>query len=186
MITMTRAIDVAKYILEQREARNHMTTTFALQKLLYYVQAWMLVAQDRPLFDDPITAWKHGPVVKDIFKTYCKGRRYIFTREIPDGESSKVSREDRAVIDRVLSLYDNKDDKHLGDMLEQMSHEEEPWSKANLNDTITTDSMLAFYSMVQANEVESSAPVPNLADVSKRTFISSEDAQFLENLIAGE
>ena len=73
---MAKAIDVAKYILEQRDAHGHETTTFALQKLLYYCQSWMLVANGRPLFDEPIVAWRHGPVVRAVYP-YCKGRRLI-------------------------------------------------------------------------------------------------------------
>lgn len=181
---MAKAVDVAKYILEQRDARSHMTTTFALQKLLYYCQSWMLVGRNRILFPDEIVAWEHGPVVTDVWP-YCRGRRVLFPREITEGDSDNLTLEERSLIDRVLAMYENVDDKRLGDDLEQMSHEEKPWADAGRNKTITPESMLAFYSIVQAYpEVDHAAPVPNLADVSERTFVSDEDAQWLENLIA--
>lgn len=183
---MARAVDVARYILEQREARGHMTTTYALQKLLYYCQSWMLVARDRPLFDDKIEAWQHGPVVTSVFP-YCSRRHYIFPREIPDGHASALRIEERALVDRILSLHEDADDDGLGDRLESMSHAERPWADAvdREDKTISLESMLDYYSMLQANPSMSEASeVPLLADVSDRSFISQEDADWLDSFLS--
>jgi uncharacterized phage-associated protein len=186
MIDMAKAVDVARYILEQREARNHMTTAFALQKLLYYCQSWMLVARDRPLFEDEIQAWEHGPVVKSVYP-YCRGRRYVFAREVTGGDADALTLEERALVDRVLALYEGKDDHKLGDDLEKMSHAEKPWSdvRDTSNQIITPESMLSYYSALQANPgMEHSAPIPDLADVSDRMFISQEDADWLQSVLS--
>ena len=159
---MAKAIDVAKYILEQRDAHGHETTTFALQKLLYYCQSWMLVANDRPLFDEPIVAWRHGPVVRAVYP-YCKGRRLIFPREIPDGNSDRLNVVERSLIDRVVSQFDRPDDKRLSDNLEKMSHEETPWAETQQGNIIPRERMLSFYSQVQANpKIDHAAPIPDL------------------------
>ncbi len=47
---MARAVDVATYILDREGEMSAMK----LQKLVYYSQAWSLVWDDRPLFDDRI------------------------------------------------------------------------------------------------------------------------------------
>ena len=181
---MAKAVDVAKYILKQRDARSHMTTVFALQKLLYYCQSWMLVAKNRALFPDEIVAWRHGPVVKTV-SPYCQGRHYVFPREVTGGDADALSLEERALVDRVLAMYDETDDQRLGDSLENMSHRERPWANVNLNETITPQSMLDFYSEIQANpDMDHAAPIPNLADVSDRTFISNDDAEWIESLLA--
>lgn len=181
---MAKAVDVAKYILEQRDARNHMTTAYALQKLLYYCQSWMLVSKGTTLFPDEIVAWEHGPVVKSV-NPYCRGRRYVFPREVTDGNTDDLSLEERAVVDRVLSMYDKANDSHLGDSLEKMSHQERPWASIKINEVITPQSMLDFYSLLQADpSMDHAAPVPDLADVSDRTFISDEDAEWIGSLLA--
>lgn len=184
---MSSAVDVARYILDQREARGHMTTTFALQKLLYYCQSWNLVGNDEPLFDDVIEAWEHGPVVRSV-APYCSGRHYIFAREIPCGRPDEIPTMGKLLIDKVLGLYEDVDDSCLGDDLEAMSHAELPWADARKADdkTISTQSMLDYYSAVQANPtIEHAAPVPPTAEVSKRTFITESDAAWLANLLAG-
>ena len=55
--------DVAAYIV----ARFGRIDTFKLQKLLYYSQAWHLVWDGEPLFEDEIEAWAAGPVVRSVY-----------------------------------------------------------------------------------------------------------------------
>ena len=52
-----RVFDVAAYILEQKGSM----TTMKLQKLVYYSQAWSLVWDEKPLFEEAIEAWANGP-----------------------------------------------------------------------------------------------------------------------------
>jgi uncharacterized phage-associated protein len=59
---MANVRDVAQYILEQQG----QMTTWKLQKLVYYAQAWSLVWDERPLFDDRIEAWANGPVIRSL------------------------------------------------------------------------------------------------------------------------
>ena len=48
-----RAVDVAAYILQEQGP----TPALKLQKLVYYSQAWSLVWDDKPLFEEEIEAW---------------------------------------------------------------------------------------------------------------------------------
>ncbi len=41
-----------------------------LQKLLYYAQGIFLAINDEPLFEEPILAWAHGPVVESVYHEY--------------------------------------------------------------------------------------------------------------------
>lgn len=61
-----KALDVAKYFLflaRNREAGDTISN-LKIQKMLYYAQGYSLALFNKPLFDDRIEAWKHGPVVK--------------------------------------------------------------------------------------------------------------------------
>ena len=67
----------------------------------------------------------------------------------------------------------------------EMSHQERPWASIKINEVITPQSMLDFYSLLQADpSMDHAAPVPDLADVSDRTFISDEDAEWIGSLLA--
>lgn len=59
---MASVYDVATYILEKQGAM----TTWKLQKLVYYSQAWSLVWDDDVLFPEEIEAWANGPVVREL------------------------------------------------------------------------------------------------------------------------
>ena len=66
---MANVFDTAKYILEQ----SGPMSTMKLQKLCYYSQAWSLVWDDSPLFEEDFQAWANGPVcTKLFFKTQGK------------------------------------------------------------------------------------------------------------------
>ncbi len=64
-----RVFDVAAYILEKKG----IMSTMKLQKLVYYSQAWSMVWDEKPLFEENIEAWANGPVVRDLFY-YHRGR----------------------------------------------------------------------------------------------------------------
>lgn len=180
---MTKAVDVARYILEQRRARGHTTTTFTLQKLLYYTQAWMLVATGKPLFDDEIVAWAHGPVVLSVWP-YCSGRRFIGPSQIPEGDDRTLGLEERTLVDRVLAPFETIEDSQLGDTLEEMSHKEEPWFVTPRNRQIDHDRMLSYYARVQADpNTPHAAPIPDLSDIATQVFMSQEEITFIHDLL---
>ncbi len=111
--------DVAQYILEKRGRM----TTWKLQKLVYYSQAWSLVWDEKPLFKDEIQAWANGPVVPNLYRIHA-GQFYIDT--IPNSKPSRLTSAQRETIDAVLDAYGGKDSRWLRDH----SHKEDPWKKA--------------------------------------------------------
>lgn len=60
---MATVFDVAEYILQKLGE----VTTMKLQKLVYYCQAWSLVWDEQPLFEDDFQAWANGPVCPALF-----------------------------------------------------------------------------------------------------------------------
>lgn len=115
-------LDVASYILDRRRG----LTTFELQKLVYYAQAWSLAWDGRPLFDEEIQAWTNGPVVPRLFHAH---RKWFMVRGIQGGRADRVGPEDRAKVDAVLDYYG----EHGAPALVQMTHEDQPWRQARGN-----------------------------------------------------
>lgn len=68
-----KALDVAKYVLSLTDEKSGNTiSNLGLQKLLYYVQGYYIACFNKPLFEENILAWDHGPVVKEVYEEYKK------------------------------------------------------------------------------------------------------------------
>ncbi len=80
-------------------------STWKLQKLVYYSQAWHLVWDEEPLFEERIKAWANGPVVPALYRTY----RGQFKVEVPrTGDPSNLTQSEIDSIDSVLGFYGKK------------------------------------------------------------------------------
>ena len=94
-----------------------------LHKLLYYCQAWSLVWDEAPLFDEHIEAWANGPVVPEVYQLH---RGEFLLRGWPYGDSDNLTEEQRETIERVLDFYGGKTAQWLSDL----THREQPWQEA--------------------------------------------------------
>lgn len=108
--------DVATYILEKCGAM----TTMKLQKLAYYSQAWSLVWEDRPIFNEEFQAWANGPVAPALYN-YHKGQYYI--EKCTLGNAANLTAEDLTTIDSIIAHYGDKPSQWLSDL----THSEQPW-----------------------------------------------------------
>lgn len=129
---MTKAIDVLNYLKETR----FLLGETQYQKLLYYVQAWSLAWDGTPLFDDPIEAWKNGPVVRGC-------RHQTDSAAAPHS----LTTAQKAKIDAVVDYYGTKTGKELADL----THTERPWrdARGNLNDGLPSTQAITHTSMKQ-------------------------------------
>lgn len=143
---MTTAKDVAAYILKKQGSMTTMTT-WKLQKLLYYCQAWSLVWDEKRLFPDKIKAWENGPVVPSVYVLH-KGMFKIKASDLTDGNPSNLSAEQRETCDAILKFYGPKPGQWLSDL----THAERPWQDArqkagpnNPSPEITLASLAEYY-----------------------------------------
>ncbi|BBY22693.1 Panacea domain-containing protein [Mycobacterium stomatepiae] len=70
------AREIAEWFLAWADDTEADISNLKLQKLLYYAQGHYLATSGKPLFDDEIQAWAHGPVVPAVyhaFKSYGRG-----------------------------------------------------------------------------------------------------------------
>lgn len=141
---MANVFDVAKYILRKKGRLS----TMKLQKLCYYSQAWSLVWDDAPLFDEEFEAWANGPVCRELFlKTQGK---FWVNADDENGDIRKLKNYQKDTIDAVLNHYGNKDAQWLN----QLTHMEDPWKSARKgvpmgvgsDNIISKESMAVYYS----------------------------------------
>ncbi|MDR1038847.1 MAG: DUF4065 domain-containing protein [Deltaproteobacteria bacterium] len=61
------AVAVANWFISRNQEVSGDMTHLKLQKMLFLAQGWHLAYFDFPLFEDPIEAWKYGPVVAAVY-----------------------------------------------------------------------------------------------------------------------
>lgn len=141
---MANVFDVATYILEK--VKN--TTTWKLQKLVYYSQAWHAVWSDEQLFPEETQAWANGPVCRALYIEH-KGRFQIAAGDL-EGDPSQLTDDQRDSIDRVIDAYNG----YSGQQLSDLTHSEKPWRAARKGvptgerseKVISVGSMVEYYS----------------------------------------
>jgi uncharacterized phage-associated protein len=139
---MANVNDIAAAILQRQGAMS----TWKLQKLVYYCQAWHAVWEDEALFDEPIQAWANGPVVRSL---YDQHRGLFNVSGWRTGDPSRLTEQESTSIDAVLRTYGAMS----GADLSALTHREPPWRDARAglpegergNATVPLDAMAEYY-----------------------------------------
>lgn len=140
---MTSVFDVAKYILH----KMGRLSTWKLQKLCYYSQAWQLAWTGEPIFDEDFEAWSNGPVCRKLFNAH-RGK-YSVTENDLQGNADLLNADQKETIDMILNGYGNM----MPYELREQTHIEAPWKTARGNckegehceNVITKASMNEYY-----------------------------------------
>jgi len=138
----TTILDVAAYILKKAGPM----TAMKLQKLCYYSQAWSLVWDEAPLFEEPFEAWANGPVAPELY-AHHRGRFTLHALDV--GDAGNLGHDQRETIDAVVKAYGKLTARQLSDL----SHAERPWREARKGlqptdrgqNRISIECMLEFY-----------------------------------------
>ena len=120
---VTTANHVADYFLAFCHEHGDVLTNLKLQKVVYYAQAWHIALKTKPLFDDRIEAWVHGPVVPALYRRF---KRFGW---------------EPITLQPRVPAFTNGTEKHLVEVfsaygqfsawdLERMTHDEAPWRNA--------------------------------------------------------
>lgn len=148
---MPSVFDVARYILRKRGSMS----TWKLQKLVYYSQAWHLVWDDERLFGEPIEAWPAGPVSPVLYRV-LKGKFAIGPSAFKHGRLRNLCASQRTSIDAVLDFYAERESHWLTELIRS----EAPWVKARAGlhsnergrKRISVRAMRSYYSALVADD----------------------------------
>jgi len=142
---MADVIDVANYILEisreeSEDGEYELISHMKLQKLIYYCQGYFLALYGKPLFPEPIEAWKHGPVCPKLYHILKDYGALPITASI-DPERIMLDKNERYLIEMVYDSYG----QYSASRLRKITHEEAPWKNAWINTAIPQETMLKFF-----------------------------------------
>lgn len=117
------ALDVAKYVIEHEHSKGREVSNLRLQKLLYFVQAKVLMETDEPCFEDEMQAWDFGPVVPSVYYKYrIYGSMDIeMNEDVPNIESKIIE-----FISAILEFCSN----YPTYQLVEITHQQSPWINA--------------------------------------------------------
>ena len=141
---MANVFDAAQYILYKMGRMS----TWKLQKLCYYSQAWHFTWTETPLFQEDFQAWTNGPVCPELFYAH-QGKFMIDENDLEAGDMSELTEDEKESIDIVLERYGGREPYDL----REQSHSEPPWKNARGNmpetakcqNVITKESMGEYY-----------------------------------------
>ena len=118
---MPTSVDVANYFLSL-EGDDGEISNLKLQKLVYYAQGFSLALLDGPLFNEPVEAWMHGPVIASLYRQFSQ----YGSNAIPAParfDASVFTRAQKRLLDDVYDVYG----QYTAWKLRQLTHEEDPW-----------------------------------------------------------
>lgn len=120
---MANIHDVAKcflYLDDTNEGDG--ISNLKLQKLVYYAQGFFSAIFGKPLFNEEICAWAHGPVVPALYHQYkLFGSDHIPTPT--DFDMSSLTQNEFELVEEVFEVFG----QFSAWKLRNMTHEEAPW-----------------------------------------------------------
>lgn len=122
------ALEVAKYVINHEHNNGREISNLRLQKLLYFVQAKVLVETGDPCFDDVMEAWDYGPVVPVVYHKYkIYGSWDIQISDVLVDIEDRI----RTFIDAMLDYCRN----YPTYQLVEITHKQDPWIQAHQRGT---------------------------------------------------
>lgn len=156
--------EVAAYVINKSIELDKPITNLKLQKILYYIQAGFLVKSNEPCFDSRIEAWRHGPVVPEIYQEFRSyGAEEIIDKVFMRKELVFSTENDVFEFNEVkITLkfeFESNHTKIINDIVESYlykgaweivnkTHVEAPWKDAydgTDNVVIDNDAILVYY-----------------------------------------
>ena len=140
-----KAQAVANYFLDHAEIDSIPITPLKLIKLVYIAYGWHIALIEKKLFDEPILAWKHGPVIESLYHEFKNfGNSPIFRRsydfDLDSGDFyipiiEKKEEQTLFILSKVWLSYK----EFTASQLRNITYEEgSPWSKVYKPEKRTT------------------------------------------------
>lgn len=157
---MYNVLDVSAYVVNYSNKKEYSISNLRLQKLLYFIQAFYLIKENKPCFKEKIFAWELGPVVPEVYHVYKQyGSRHIppvktyfkikddslWKTERIRYDDEKISVEDKKMINSVVDKFS----EYSSYDLVELTHDQDPWNNAyhgsNNDKEITIQSIKEYF-----------------------------------------
>ena len=100
------AVNVANFFVELANAEeDSCMTNLKLNKLVYFAQAWSLEKLGKPLFEEEVEAWQHGPVIPSVYTAFSPCGRDRISETTAGYDESEISSEEMDLLLDVTDKY---------------------------------------------------------------------------------
>lgn len=141
---MATAKDVSEVFLRLSQPELGDTiSNLKIQKLVYYAQGFHIALYEKPLFEENIVNWEHGPVVEELYHEYKKFENGpIIIDGLDEKDFSLIFNTDQIdLIVEVNEIYG----QFSAWKLRNMTHEEKPWLETQRNEVISHTLLYEYF-----------------------------------------
>jgi uncharacterized phage-associated protein len=159
------AAAVANEFLRLAHRDEKTITPLKMQKLVYFAHGWYLAITGRPLLQEPIQAWRYGPVISSLYQQFkeCGSNPIRFPASIltqgsylPAQLDREGSSEDIAMARQVITRVWERYSDYSASQLTTFTHSDDtPWALVPNRDLpeqiIPNDSIRNYFARQAAN-----------------------------------
>lgn len=163
------AAAIANFFIDKKNKTNTDLTHLKLQKLLYYAQGWYMANFNERLFDEEIEAWRHGPVVRSIYRALSGSKNNQISNKINTVYGSvygpqDIVESDKKTIEFLNEFWELFSPLHAYTLANSTHQPGTPWHKVYTGNSdiigwgeTIPDSLINEYFTAQKNNVKRSA-----------------------------
>jgi len=144
---MYSPVQIANKFIELGVAMNNPITPMQAQKLTYIAHGISLGHRGLGLLNEPVCAWRYGPVVPSLYHCLKHNGSGTITNKVADFSSFAAAPDLEAYANQVVkSVYDTYS-RYSGETLSEFTHREgTPWSQTyHADKTIIDDQLITSY-----------------------------------------
>ncbi len=116
---MENSLAIANYFINKANSSGAEITPMKVVKLVYIANGWYLGLVGQPLINEPVEAWKYGPVVPSVYHEFKKfgGKQVTDPAQILSGhDDTQFELQDRGFekfLDKIWEVYGIHDGIYL-------------------------------------------------------------------------
>jgi uncharacterized phage-associated protein len=153
---MHSSIDVANRLLKLAALKKQTLTPMQLIKLVFLCHGWMLGLYGRHLINEPIEAWRYGPVIKSLYDEVKKYKSDAVENPIQSKIRNWHANQFDEIEENIIKQVYEKYGHFTGIELSSLTHANGSpwhvtWSKGGTNLTISNDLIENYYSTLAKN-----------------------------------
>lgn len=119
------ARQIANWFIERAAKEGRALSIMSILKLAYIAHGWRLEIKDRPLFENRIEAWQHGPVIPDVYSAF-RSQGVVPSKSLP-GFDGVIADDDANFLEEIYKIYGKMSPFALSDLTHVVGG---PWHTA--------------------------------------------------------
>ena len=119
--------NIANWFLAKAKDEGEYLRPMKLQKLVYFAYGWYYAYFNQPLFPETIYAFRHGPVVKELYERFESFGGNPITEDVMKMDFDAQA---ETILDSIWKAYEQYTDIQLSDI----THTHPPWIDAYRSD----------------------------------------------------